>query len=75
MGGGQRRATVLRLALVLMAPDFQNLTRGPPDNGDFVYECPEGHRQYRVRPYEDPPMCDRRGCGKPTKLVPKPEKP
>jgi hypothetical protein len=75
MGRGQRRATLLRLALVLMAPEANNMTRGVSDSGDFVYECPEGHIQRLPWFYERPPKCDRKGCRKRTKFVPKPDKP
>jgi hypothetical protein len=73
MGRSEHRATLLRLALMLMTSDSNDLTRGPPNGNTYVYRCPNGHTQRLRQSYDPPPRCKTKGCGQQTEYVPTPD--
>ena len=75
MRRSEHRATLLRLALVLMTSDSNHMTRGGSNSNSYVYQCPNGHTQHLLRPYETPPKCKTKGCGQRTEFVTTLDKP
>ncbi|MGW3963737.1 hypothetical protein ACWED2_28240 [Amycolatopsis sp. NPDC005003] len=69
MGRREHRGTLLRLALALMTSDSHSMTRGEPNSGKYVYQCPNDHVRRLSRYRRIPPMCDVPGCGERTKFV------